>query len=88
MRKDRYGKVFLGRLNVRKGVFGMKAKCEIYWNKMPSNCQECRAWYMAPCSLDFKCKLMELKQIKCADVSFEFRNGKRHEKCPLEKIEV
>ena len=33
----------------------MKAKCEIYWNKMPSNCQECRAWYIAPCSLDFKC---------------------------------
>lgn len=30
---------------------------------------------------------MELKQIKCADVSFEFRDGKRHEKCPLEKLE-
>lgn len=64
----------------------MKAKCEIYLDKMPSNCRECKAWYIGPCSLDFKCKLMELKQIKCADVSFEFRDGKRHEKCPLEKI--
>lgn len=34
----------------------MKAKCEIYWNKMPSSCRECKAWYIGPCSLDFKCK--------------------------------
>lgn len=73
-------------LQSKKGVF-LKAKCEIYLDKMPGSCRECKAWYIGPCSLDFKCKLMELKQIKCADVSFEFRDGKRHEKCPLEKLE-
>ena len=69
------------------------------YQKNPSNCliaiEQAQRMRISPlmvmqnlCSLDFKCKLMELKQIKCADVSFEFRNGKRHEKCPLEKIEM
>lgn len=49
---------------------------------MPKSCADCDRWYIGVATLDFRCCFTK------QDVSFEVREGKKPNWCPLKEVEI